>query len=122
MGEVLRFDHFLRQAQTRSRAPRRLQRPVFFDRRELQRLVSLYSENVMAGAWRDYAIDQGSDDLALFCIFRHSGEQPLYVVAKQQVGPGAFEYLLFEGQRRARKAGSLDAVLDFFRRHLSLVP
>ena len=120
MGEVLRFDHFLLRAQSRGQAHRRNTRPLYFDRRELQRLVGLYSENVMAGVWRDYALDHG-EGLALFSIFQRSGEKPLYVVAKQQVGPGTYEYLLFEGERRARKAGTLDAVLDFFRRRLSLV-
>ena len=120
MGEVLRFDHFLRRAHSRGHAHRRNPRPIYFERRELQRLVALYSENVMAGEWRDYAIDH-SDGLALFSIFQRSGERPLYVIAKQQVGPGTCEYLLFEGERRARRAGSLEAVLDFFRRRLSLV-
>lgn len=120
MGEVLRFDHFLRRAQSRGQAHRRTSRPIYFERGELQRLVGLYSENVMAGAWRDYALDH-AEGLALFSIFQRSGEKPVYVVAKQQVGPGVYEWLLFEGERRARKAGSLEAVLDFFRWRLSLV-
>jgi len=120
MAEVLSFDSFLRQAQRRGPATRRSPRPVYFDRRELQLLVGLYSENVMAGEWRDYAIDH-FPGYALFSIFRRSEERPLYAIAKRQPGAGPCDYLVFEGERRARKAGSLAAALDFFRRKLTLV-
>lgn len=120
MAEVLRFDHFLRQAQRRGQGNRRSLRPVYFDRRELQSLIGLYSENVMAGEWRDYALDHFVG-LALFSIFRRSEERPLYVVAKRQSGPGVYEYLVFEGEKRLGRAGSLTDALAFFRRKLTLV-
>lgn len=120
MAEVLSFEGFLRQAQRGGGVSRRSLRPVYFDRRELQLLVGLYSENVMAGEWRDYAIDHFSG-YALFSIFRRSEERPLYAIAKRQAGPGPCDYLVFEGARRTRKANSLNEALDFFRRKLTLV-
>ena len=33
-------------------------RKAFFDRNELNQLLSLYSRRVASGEWRDYAIDQ----------------------------------------------------------------
>jgi len=44
---------------------------VFFERRELTRLLSLYGRMVAAGEWRDYGID-GLTDAAVFSVFRRS--------------------------------------------------
>lgn len=54
---------------------------VFFDRRELNQLLSLYGRMVAAGHWRDYAID-GLKDAAVFSVFRHASESPLYRIEK----------------------------------------
>jgi Protein of unknown function (DUF2794) len=54
---------------------------VFFDRRELNQLLGLYGRMVAAGHWRDYAID-GLKDAAVFSIFRHASETPLYRIEK----------------------------------------
>jgi hypothetical protein len=40
---------------TSSSSPRQI--GVFFERRELERLLRLYGRMVAAGEWRDYAID-----------------------------------------------------------------
>jgi hypothetical protein len=55
---------------------------VFFDRRELTRLLGLYGRMVAAGEWRDYAID-GLSDYAVFSVYRRSSEQPLYRIEKR---------------------------------------
>jgi hypothetical protein len=55
---------------------------VFFDRRELNLILSLYGRMVSAGEWRDYAMD-ALDDRALFSIFRRTSEAPLYQVEKR---------------------------------------
>ena len=55
---------------------------VRFDRRELKRILDLYGAMVMAGEWRDYAIDFRSD-VAVFSIFRRSSEMPLYTIEKR---------------------------------------
>ncbi|MEO8926967.1 MAG: DUF2794 domain-containing protein, partial [Caulobacteraceae bacterium] len=54
---------------------------VFFERRELNQLLSLYGRMVAAGHWRDYAID-GLKDAAVFSVFRHASETPLYRIEK----------------------------------------
>lgn len=55
---------------------------VFFDRRELNRILSLYGRMVALGEWRDYAID-GMPDLAVFSVFRRAGEAPFYRIEKR---------------------------------------
>ena len=55
---------------------------VFFERRELNQLLSLYGRMVAAGHWRDYAID-GLKDAAVFSVFRRATDVPLYRVEKR---------------------------------------
>jgi hypothetical protein len=54
---------------------------VSFDRKELNLILSFYGRYVASGEWRDYALDFGRDK-AVFSIFRHTGESPLYRVVK----------------------------------------
>ena len=55
---------------------------VFFDRRELNTLFSLYGRMVAQGHWRDYGID-GLRDSAVFSVFRRTSEAPLYRIEKR---------------------------------------
>jgi hypothetical protein len=55
---------------------------VFFERRELDQLLRVYGRMVAAGEWRDYAID-GLKEAAVFSVFRHASESPLYRVEKR---------------------------------------
>jgi len=54
---------------------------VFFTRAELRAIFDLYGRKVAAGEWRDYAIDFGREK-AVFCLFRHASEVPLYRIEK----------------------------------------
>ena len=54
---------------------------IRFDRLELKRILNTYGRMVMAGEWRDYGI-AGLSDRAVFSIFRHAAEAPLYRVEK----------------------------------------
>jgi len=54
---------------------------VTFDRRELDRILALYGRMVAAGEWRDYAIDF-LRDRAVFSVFRHAAEVPIYRIEK----------------------------------------
>jgi hypothetical protein len=54
---------------------------VTFERRELDRILSLYGRKVAAGEWRDYAI-QFLRDRAVFAVFRRASEMPLYRIVK----------------------------------------
>jgi hypothetical protein len=63
-----------------SSAPRSSQ--IFFERRELEKLLSLYGRMVAAGEWRDYGI-AGLSDSAVFSVFRRASEAPLYRIEKR---------------------------------------
>jgi hypothetical protein len=53
-----------------------------FDRTELKRILNLYGRMVVAGEWRDYAIDF-LEDAAVFSVFRRTSEMPLYRIEKR---------------------------------------
>ena len=55
---------------------------IIFDRLELNRILTVYGRMVSAGEWRDYALDF-LDEVAVFSIFRHASEMPLYRVEKR---------------------------------------
>ena len=54
---------------------------VTFDRHELNRILCIYGRMVAAGEWRDYALDF-LEDVAVFSIFRHAAEMPLFRIEK----------------------------------------
>lgn len=94
-------------------APR--QGRVFFERRELERLLRLYGRMVSAGEWRDYAID-GLSEAAVFSVFRRAAEQPLYRVEKRPAlarRQGAWA-VIGEGGMILRRGHDLEQVLRFF--------
>ena len=53
-----------------------------FDYAELKSILNTYGRMVMAGEWRDYAIDF-RDDVAVFSVFRRASEMPLYTIEKR---------------------------------------
>ncbi len=53
-----------------------------FDRGELNRILNIYGRMVVAGEWRDYAIDF-LDESAVFSAYRRSSEMPLYRIEKR---------------------------------------
>jgi hypothetical protein len=55
---------------------------VTFDRPELNRILTVYSRMVAAGEWRDYALDF-LEEIAVFSIFRHASEMPLFRIEKR---------------------------------------
>ena len=97
------------------RARRRI---VSFDRRELSRLLSLYSVRVASGEWRDYAIDF-RPGMAVFSIFRHTAEQPLFAIAKVVGGSARVSpWTVYAGPRRLAQGDDLAEVLRIFDRRL----
>lgn len=54
---------------------------VAFNRKELDTILNVYSRNVAAGEWRDYALDMGQDK-ACFAIFQRASEYPIYRIEK----------------------------------------
>jgi hypothetical protein len=96
-------------------APR--QASIFFERRELNRILSLYGRMVAAGEWRDYAID-GLRDYAVFSVFRRASEAPLYRIEKRPAlarAQGAWA-VLGQGGVVLRRGHELEQVLKVFDR------
>jgi hypothetical protein len=59
---------------------------IFFSKFELTTILNLYSKQVSKGIWRDYALDS-KVDTAIFSIYRHSHDNPLYqIIKKSQKG------------------------------------
>ncbi|HEY2706980.1 MAG TPA: DUF2794 domain-containing protein [Caulobacteraceae bacterium] len=90
---------------------------TFFERRELDRLLSLYGRMVAAGHWRDYAID-GLKDAAVFSVYRRASESPLYRIEKRPAlakRQGAWA-IVGEGGLTLRRGHELEQVLRFFER------
>lgn len=61
--------------------PSRTPEAIYFDRGELTKILDIYGRMVVAGEWRDYAIDS-MRDAAIFSVFRRSSEMPLYRIVK----------------------------------------
>jgi len=96
-----------------SAAPR--QAGVFFERRELERLLRLYGRMVAAGEWRDYGMDS-LREAAVFSVFRRSAEAPLYRIEKHPAlarKQGAWA-IVGEGGHILRRGHELEQVLRFF--------
>jgi hypothetical protein len=93
------------------------QAPTFFERREFERLLSLYGRMVAAGEWRDYAIDALAE-AAIFSVFRRASEAPLYRIEKRPAlarRQGAWA-ILGQGGVVLRRGHELEQVLRFFDR------
>jgi hypothetical protein len=108
MSQLYRFSEY-------RKTPRR----VFFDRAELNQLLSLYSRNVASGEWRDYAIDQIGGS-AIFSVFRHTHDAPLYSIAKQ-CGSRSVEFVVFSGREKLKRAKTLGDALKVFNKNLRVV-
>lgn len=55
---------------------------AFFDRHELDAILSVYGKMVALGEWRDYAIG-GGRETAVFSVYRRTSELPLYRIEKR---------------------------------------
>ncbi|MEM7168937.1 MAG: DUF2794 domain-containing protein [Pseudomonadota bacterium] len=92
---------------------------TFFERSELDQLLSLYSRRVASGEWRDYAIDQVGS-AAIFSVFRHTHDAPLFAIAKQRSKQGRL-YTVFSGRQKLARSQSLPDALKVFRKHLKVI-
>jgi hypothetical protein len=89
---------------------------VAFDRAELNQILSVYGRMVAAGEMRDYAIDM-LRERAVFSIFRHSSEYPVYRVEKDPRlarRQGAYSVISATGLilKRGHDLGRVLGVLD----------
>lgn len=77
--------------------------------------MSLYGRMVAAGEWRDYGID-ALRDRAVFSIFRHTSEMPLYRVEKVPAlarRQGQYR-ILAPGNQILKRGDDLSTVLKVF--------
>jgi hypothetical protein len=96
--------------------------PVTFHRRELDRILRIYSEMVGAGEWRDYAIDH-LRDRAVFSIYRRTSEVPLYQIVKTPAlarKQGAYSVVAASGLI-LKRGHELERVLTVFDKALKVV-
>ena len=118
------------------RGGRHRKRRIYFDRRELNQLLQVYSDRVSRGEWRDcptsasraadgrgewrdYAIDHTTGG-AMFSVFRHSQDRPVYAIAKT-AGPRGHEYAVFDGRCKLARTPSLSVALAVFDKRIRLV-
>lgn len=110
MGRVVRL------AEHRRRKSR-----IAFTRSELNQLLSLYSQRVIRGEWRDYAIDHG-ERMAAFSVYRRSIDPPLFTIVKTMLPGRAAERFRIESRRgRLHEGASLAEVLGQINKRPRLV-
>lgn len=89
-------------------------RATFFDRSELNQLLSLYSRRVASGEWRDYAIDQQGGS-AVFSVFRHTHDAPVFRITKQAArGTAGSAYVVSSGAETLIRAKTMAEALSVF--------
>ena len=63
---------------------RKKSKTLYFSRNELSNILSTYAARVSSSDWRDYALDH-IDNCAIFSIFKHAHEQPLFMIEKHRI-------------------------------------
>ena len=89
---------------------------IAFDRKELNIITSLYGRMVAAGEWRDYGISC-LREFAVFSVFRHTAENPLYRIEKRpklRHKQGMYSVVGMDGQilKRGQDLKSVLGVLE----------
>ena len=88
---------------------------VTFTRAEISQCMSSYGVFVTKGEWRDYALDS-LPDRAVFSIFRHTNENPIYSIVKTVAknSKKTVSYTLFDADKQLKKSNSILDVLSHF--------
>lgn len=92
---------------------------IFFSQEEFRMILATYSAQVAKGEWKDYAIDTNTDK-AIFSIFRHSFERPLFQVTKRKNGK-YWEFALLTQHRTIKRSRELTIVLTLLNDPLKLI-
>ena len=99
---------------SRVSVPKKIRRQLYFSRTELSLILAAYSARVAAGEWRDYALDH-LNGAALFSIFRHTHENPLFVIEKKQRHPKEKpQFLLRDRNRVLCRSNAVSDVIGHF--------
>ena len=115
MSEVVSFEDF-RPVRPTTRSRTGKQPLVHFDKRELDLILGIYSRHVMAGEWRDYALEF-TPDRATFSIFRRSAEGALFRIVKKAKArqPGGYA-VVSARQGVLSRGGDLGSVLTVLKK------
>ena len=92
---------------------------INFNREELKTIFRIYGRMVSAGEWRDYSISAYSSN-AVFAVFRHSCEKPLYIIVKSPKKFNVnrlFSVIAMDGQI-IKTGKDLNTVLQVFNKKL----
>ncbi|MDG1867093.1 MAG: DUF2794 domain-containing protein [Yoonia sp.] len=89
---------------------------IAFYRTELALLMGLYGRMVAAGEWRDYGLSF-LRDVAIFSVFKHTAENPIYKVEKRpklRLKQGQYAVIGMDGQvlKRGNDLRQVLRVLD----------
>jgi hypothetical protein len=90
---------------------------VQFERDEFRRLLALYANRVADGEWRDYAVDLRPEQ-AVFSVFRHTLERPVFTIAKEPRKKG---WVVRSGGRELARSECLEDVLSALSRKPRLI-
>lgn len=90
--------------------------PISFHRTELAKILPVYGRMVALGEWRDYGISH-LKDVAIFSIFRHAAEHPIYRVEKRpklSTKQGQYSVIGMDGRilKRGHDLGDVVKVLE----------
>lgn len=92
---------------------------VAFHRTELAIIMPVYGRMVASGEWRDYGISM-LRDVAVFSIFRHAAEHPMFRIEKRPKlagRQGQYAVIAMDG-RILRRGHDLKTVLRVLERKL----
>ena len=94
---------------------------IFFSKFELTSILNLYSKQVSKGYWKDYALDSKIDN-AIFSIYRHSQDRPLYQIIKnsQKGFRNKPSFYIKKGEELISQSKSLFTILSNFEKKLSI--
>ena len=70
---------------------------VFFDKNEINKIISIYSKNVTSGNWFDYSVEQKTNE-AVFYIFGKKTPVAKYRIIKRQFNLYKFQVLDASGK------------------------
>jgi hypothetical protein len=84
---------------------------LYFSKVELSKILSAYSNGVIKGHWKDYAIDQNGT-ISIFSIYKNSRESATFCLTKKRIkNSQVFNFALLYGPRSLEFSTSLDSVL-----------
>ena len=95
---------------------RKQTKSFYFSRTELSIILSAYAARVSNSNWRDYALDHISN-CAIFSIFRHTHEQPLFTIEKhRQKGRDNALFMLRDRQKVLFRSAKLVDLISYLQK------